>query len=171
MHAYALGLLHEQLTRSGAKALDVGSGSGYLTACMAKLVSKDGRGGKVVGIEHIPELVERSKTNIANDKSLQELVDRGTLKLITGDGRAGYPSEAPYDAIHVGAAAAEIPSALIEQLKPGGRMVIPCGPEDGMQYLMVINKSANGEISSSEQMAVRYVPLTNKDDQLQGSRF
>lgn len=80
------------------------------------------------------------------------------------DGRLGWPEAAPYDAIHVGAAAPEIPPALIEQLKPGGRMVIPVG--NIFQDLKVVDKNSDGSISIRSETSVRYVPLTSRDAQL-----
>ncbi|KAK2723010.1 protein-L-isoaspartate(D-aspartate) O-methyltransferase-like isoform X4 [Artemia franciscana] len=101
MHAYALELLRDQL-KPGAKVLDVGSGSGYLTMCFAKMV---GPNGKVVGIDHIPALVNSSIENVRRD--CPEYLENGLIKLVAGDGRKGFLEEAPYDAIHVGAAAEE----------------------------------------------------------------
>lgn len=80
------------------------------------------------------------------------------------DGRDGFLEHAPYDAIHVGAAAPTIPPALTEQLKPGGRLVIPVG--ELSQELMVIDKDAKGELKKSEYLSVRYVPLTDRQSQL-----
>lgn len=82
------------------------------------------------------------------------------------DGRLGWPELAPYDAIHVGAAAPEIPPALLEQLKPGGRMVIPVGSY--FQDLKVVDKNPDGSISVHSETSVRYVPLTSRGTQLQG---
>ncbi|CAH1404387.1 unnamed protein product [Nezara viridula] len=103
MHAHALELLREKLV-DGAKALDVGSGSGYLTACMALMV---GPSGLAVGIDHIKELVDSSRSNIKADHP--ELIESNRLKLIVGDGRLGSPEDAPFDAIHVGAASPDLP--------------------------------------------------------------
>lgn len=82
------------------------------------------------------------------------------------DGRKGWPEHGPYDAIHVGAAAAEIPQPLIDQLKPGGRLVIPVG--NVFQDLKVIDKKPDGSISVRSETSVRYVPLTSREAQLRG---
>jgi protein-L-isoaspartate(D-aspartate) O-methyltransferase len=105
-HAYALELLRDQL-KEGNKALDVGSGSGYLTVCFAHMV---GESGKVIGIDHIKQLVEWSELNVKKNNS--ELLTSGRVKLVVGDGRLGYPQDGPYHAIHVGAAAPTLPQPV-----------------------------------------------------------
>ncbi|XP_059505374.1 protein-L-isoaspartate(D-aspartate) O-methyltransferase-like [Stegostoma tigrinum] len=162
MHAYALECLNSHLYE-GARALDVGSGSGYLTACMAKMV---GATGTVVGIDHIQELVEQSIRNVQSDNAT--LLSSGRLTLIAGDGRRGYPEGAPYDAIHVGAAAAVVPQNLLDQLKPGGRMVVSVGVSGGSQSLQQFDKTLDGTIVRTTLMGVIYVPLTDREKQLRG---
>eukprot|EP01018_Ginkgo_biloba_P025570 Gb_04905 [translate_table: standard] len=161
MHATCLELLEEHL-QPGMRALDVGSGTGYLTACFAMMV---GPQGHAVGVEHIPELVTISIENVKKSKAAPLLAD-GSLSLHVGDGRQGWPDLAPYNAIHVGAAAPVVPQPLIEQLKPGGRMVIPVG--NFFQELQVIDKQLDGSLKVHSETSVRYVPLTSRREQLDG---
>lgn len=102
----------------GAKVLDVGSGSGYLTHVLAELVRP---GGKVVGVEHIGALVEVGEGNARKSAEGRALLEGGGIEFVRADGRLGWPGEAPYDAIHVGAAAAGFQDRLVEQLKSPGR--------------------------------------------------
>lgn len=119
--------------KEGAAVLDVGSGSGYLTACMALMVGKTGR---AVGIERIADLKKLAEGNVS--KKHQGLLDSARVRFITGDGTNGYKRTGPYDAIHVGAAAPVVPTALLDQLKPGGRMFIPVGPDGGDQEMQQV---------------------------------
>ncbi|KAA8542201.1 hypothetical protein F0562_023353 [Nyssa sinensis] len=161
MHATCLQLLEENL-QPGMRALDVGSGTGYLAACFVLMVGPQGR---VVGVEHIPELVTSSIQNIEKSAA-SSLLKQGALSVHVGDGRLGWPEFAPYDAIHVGAAAPEIPQPLIDQLKPGGRMVIPVG--NMFQDLKVVDKNLDGSVTVRSETSVRYVPLTSREAQLRG---
>jgi protein-L-isoaspartate(D-aspartate) O-methyltransferase len=167
MHAEMLERL-EPFLKPGNKALDVGSGSGYLSACMAHMVTEGGAKGKVVGIEHISELTDLATKSLQED--CPDFLTSGTVELKVGDGRKGWAAEAPYDAIHVGAASPEIPKELLEQLKPGGRMIIPVGPENGDQYLVQVDKDANNKVSMTKVTGVRFVPLTSEEHQRGSSR-
>ncbi|CAF0855681.1 unnamed protein product [Adineta steineri] len=158
MHSFGLEILKDKL-QPGAKVLDVGSGSGYLTACMAHLVRP---GGKAIGIEHIQGLVDKSIINI--NKHNKNLMDENNLEIHKGDGRQGYISEAPYDAIHVGAAASGTPYELIRQLKVGGRLVAPVGNSFG-QEMITYDKKSDGTYYEQRHMAVMYVPLTDEKSQ------
>ena len=171
MHAYALEYLRDRL-EPGCKALDVGSGSGYLTAVMGYMVSDSEKSdestsvtnGKVIGIEHIPELVATATANV--NKGNSELLSKNIITFVCADGRQGYPKEAPYDAIHVGAAVDTTPTTLINQLKPGGKLIVPVGSQNSQQFLKLYTKNADGNGYTSESlMGVIYVPLTDRASQ------
>jgi len=173
MHAYAASHLLPYLP-PGGRVLDVGSGSGYLSAVLWHLVNdpvgrkdssvSDSKDQKptITGIEHIPQLTEWSISNLKRD-GLGDAVEKRQIEMVTGDGRLGYPPNAPYDAIHVGAAAPELPQALVDQLAPGGRMFIPIGTY--MQNIYHIDKDKSGKVTKTEVMGVRYVPLTDRESQ------
>nr|ADX35909.1 GH18536p [Drosophila melanogaster] len=89
------------------------------------------------------------------------MLDSGQLLIVEGDGRKGYPPNAPYNAIHVGAAAPDTPTELINQLASGGRLIVPVGPDGGSQYMQQYDKDANGKVEMTRLMGVMYVPLTD----------
>jgi len=126
--------------------LEVGTGSGYQAAVLAEIVQK------VYSIELLEPL------GTAARKSLNELQYQN-IEIRIGDGYQGWPEKAPYDAIVVTAAAPRIPQALIEQLKPGGRLVIPVGEPGGAQDLLLIVKTAEGKLERKSVLPVRFVPL------------
>ena len=107
-----------------------------------------------------------SNNNIS--KHHKNLLDEKKVILIQGDGRNGYSQRGPYNCIHVGAAASEIPKPLIDQLANGGRLVIPIGKQNEEQYMYIIDKDKNGKISERKEKCVRYVPLTSVKKQLRG---
>jgi protein-L-isoaspartate(D-aspartate) O-methyltransferase len=129
------------------KVLEIGSGSGYQAAVLAEQVSA------VHSVEVIAELSQRAGAALAAEGC-------SNVVLHIGNGALGWPEEAPFDAIIVTAAARSIPVALVEQLRPGGRMIIPVGPPHGDQELVLITKDESGEISQRNVLHVAFVPLT-----------
>jgi protein-L-isoaspartate(D-aspartate) O-methyltransferase len=160
MHAYVLEVLKDHL-KPGNTVLDVGFGSGYLCAAFSKMMSDS---GTVVGIEHIPELVEQGTKNL--EKNYSNLLKENKIILITGDGRLGCEKYSKYDCIHVGASADVIHESLVDQLKNNGRLVIPVGKQTETQYINIVDKDEKGKITVTKHLGVRYVPLTSKDKQL-----
>ena len=127
--------------------LEVGTGSGYQAALLAHLVQD------VHTVENIPELAESAEERL-------ERLGYQNLHAYTGDGYYGVPEPAPYDAIVVTAAANQVPPPLIQQLKPGGRMVIPVGGGFALQHLMLVEKDLDGRVRTRQTLPVRFVPLT-----------
>lgn len=172
MHGHACEYLIDHL-KPGSRVLDIGSGSGYLTHVLANLVTEpsgNGTQGQVIGIDHIPELTDLARTNMDKSKQGRELQASTTVKFITGDGRLGWKEDAPYDAIHVGAAADKLHSTLVDQLCAPGRLFIPVETEDkesamgglgGGQYIWVVDKKEDGTIHKEKVFQVSYVPLTD----------
>ena len=126
------------------RVLEIGTGSGYMTALLAELAAE------VVGIERHAELAERSRA------LLTELGYRN-VQIAIGDGSLGYPAAAPYDAIIASAAAPQIPPALIEQLNQNGRMVIPIGPSHAQQLQFV--RKISGDVVITLLDPCRFVPM------------
>lgn len=124
MHARAAESLLPFL-HANARVLDIGSGSGYLTHVLANLV---GDRGRIVGIDHVQGLVDLAKGNMSRSEAGRRLLETEKVQFVTGDGRRGWAEGAPYDAIHVGAAAKEMHQAIIDQLKAPGRSVVICSP-------------------------------------------
>lgn len=134
---------------SGETILDVGSGSGWVSALLANMV---GREGRVYGIERIDELVEFSKNNLKK-------YNFKNIKIIQGDGTKGMKKYAPFDKIHVAAAALTIPTALKEQLKIGGKMVIPTKDND----IRLIEKKSKTMYTETIYPGFVFVPLIAND--------
>ena len=145
---YIVALMTELLdVGPGDVVLEIGTGSGYQAAVLSELVRR------VYTIEII-ESVGRNAADILRELGYKNVETR------IGDGYNGWPEHAPFDAIIVTAAAPRIPPALIEQLKPGGRMVIPVGAEYDVQFLDVLIKQSDGSVSTQRSLPVRFVPLT-----------
>jgi len=153
-HSYPL--FYEALKlREGEKFLEVGAGSGYGAALAKEIV---GGKGKVVSIEIDAETFKFAAENLGK-------VGYTDILLVLGDGALGYEKEAPYDKISVTAACPEIPRPLIEQLKPGGRLVAPVVSsyfED--QDLILLEKQSDGNLKTKPMGKVLYVPLKRKCD-------
>jgi protein-L-isoaspartate(D-aspartate) O-methyltransferase len=134
--------------RSGHKVLDVGTGSGYQAAVLAELDAD------VVTIERIPELAEQARTNLAAGGYAR-------VDVLVGDGTLGVPDRAPFDGIAVAAAAPGLPETLYEQLRPGGRLVVPVGGPRA-QRLEVVVRSPEGP-AVVHSVPCRFVPLVGEE--------
>jgi len=132
--------------RKGDRVLEVGTGSGYQAAVLAEM------GATVHTIEILPRLAA----------SASERLERlgYTVNVVTGDGYEGIEAQAPFDSILVTAGAPHVPPALVRQLKPGGRMVIPVGEAGSIQVLTVVEKDGKGVVTKRTVLPVRFVPLT-----------
>jgi protein-L-isoaspartate(D-aspartate) O-methyltransferase len=130
----------------GGRVLEVGTGSGYQAAVLGELCDE------VYSIELVEPLGVRSG-------ALLQRLGYDNVHVKIGDGYAGWPEHAPFDGIIVTAAAPHVPEPLIEQLRPGGRMVIPVGRPFGAQRLLLIEKTAAGDLVENEVLPVRFVPL------------
>ena len=128
----------------GTRVLEVGTGFGYQAAVMAEM------GAEVFSVEVVEEFAETAKARFD--------ILGYEIEVRVGDGTRGWPEHAPFDRILVTAAAEEPPPALIEQLEPGGRMIIPIGGHD-IQQLSVIDKTGSSEIRTREIMPVRFTEL------------
>jgi protein-L-isoaspartate(D-aspartate) O-methyltransferase len=145
---YVVALMLESLQLTpNDKVLEVGTGSGYVTALLAELAAQ------VFSIERHPALAENAR---------KVLAARGysNVRVFTGDGTLGLPAAAPFDAILVSAAAPNLPSTLLTQLRDGGRMIIPVGTEDSQQLQFI--RMVNGQAVISLRELVRFVPLVCK---------
>ncbi|MBN1154654.1 protein-L-isoaspartate(D-aspartate) O-methyltransferase [candidate division KSB1 bacterium] len=144
---YIVALMTELLDLGGdEKVLEIGTGSGYQAAVLSELA------GEVYSIEIIHTLAEQAKSTL-------DSLGYENVYVITGDGYAGLPGKAPFDCIIVTAAPRDVPKPLLDQLKNGGRMVIPVGEIE--QDLLLIEKSAD-EVITQAVIPVRFVPMTGK---------
>ncbi|MGM0578401.1 MAG: protein-L-isoaspartate(D-aspartate) O-methyltransferase [Myxococcota bacterium] len=132
------------------QAVDVGCGSGYQAAVLAELVDR------VYAVELDPTLADAARERLAG-------LGYRNVEVRCADGSKGWPEHAPFDCIIVAAAPERIPPALVEQLAPGGVMVIPVGPDYGVQTLTVVTKDRDGRVSERPDDLVRFVPLRSAD--------
>jgi len=133
--------------KPGMKVLEIGTGSGWNAALISELVKTD-----VYTIERIPELVEFARKNL-------QRVGVKTVHVFLGDGTLGFPPKVPYDRIIVTAGGPDIPKPLIEQLKPGGKLIIPVGSYHLWQDLLEVIKLKDGSIKVRNHGGVAFVPL------------
>ena len=145
---YIVGFMVEAMQlRGGERVLEIGTGSGYAAAVLAEIA------GEVFTIERHERLATTARERLRRDAYTNVHVRHG-------DGTLGWPEAAPFDAIVVTAAAPVIPAPLVDQLKPGGRLVIPVGGQWAVQELLVIEKKADGTTGTRRTIPVRFVPLT-----------
>jgi protein-L-isoaspartate(D-aspartate) O-methyltransferase len=134
-------------TRPHHVVLEVGCGSGYQSAVLSRLVKQ------VYSVEIVPELAREAQERLSR-------LGYGNVMVRQGDGYQGWAEHAPFDGIIVTAAAPEIPPPLVEQLKPGGRMVIPVGLPYMRQDLLLLEKDRDGVVTTRNILPVAFVPLT-----------
>ncbi|RMH17646.1 MAG: protein-L-isoaspartate(D-aspartate) O-methyltransferase [Acidobacteria bacterium] len=145
---YVVALMTDLLElEPGDVVLEVGTGSGYQAAVLAELARR------VYTIEIVEPLAERARQTLAR-------LGYDNVEVRIGDGYRGWPEHAPFDAIIVTAAPDHVPQPLIEQLAPGGRMVLPVGKPYDTQDLLLVEKSSDGEVTTRTIIPVAFVPLT-----------
>ncbi|MDQ6706376.1 MAG: protein-L-isoaspartate(D-aspartate) O-methyltransferase [Acidobacteriota bacterium] len=132
----------------GENVLDIGAGSGYHAAVLGQLADR------VTSIEIVPELVEIARENLVSTSLIRNIA------VVHGDGGAGFPERAPFDAISVAAGAPEVPPGLLEQLNDPGRLVIPVGPLEDQELRLVTKRG--GQIESRVVTLCRFVPLRGR---------
>ena len=146
---FIVALMTELLAvQSSDTILEIGTGSGYQAAVLNSL------GATVYSVEIIPELARRATTLLAR-------LGCHRVRVVMGNGAQGYAAAAPFDKIIITAAAAKVPEALCEQLRPGGLIVAPLGPVSGPQQLSVLRKSQQGAFTTEPILAVNFVPFTH----------
>ncbi|MDR8394476.1 protein-L-isoaspartate(D-aspartate) O-methyltransferase [Aliifodinibius sp. S!AR15-10] len=145
---YVVAFMTELLDiQPGEKVLEIGTGSGYQAAVLSELTPK------VYTIEIIPELGQRARRTFSK-------LGYSTIQTKIGDGYKGWPGHAPFDAVIITAAAPKIPQPLIDQLRPGGALVMPHGEPNGSQILIRVTKTQDGDIKREKILPVRFVPMT-----------
>jgi protein-L-isoaspartate(D-aspartate) O-methyltransferase len=136
--------------RATDRALEIGTGSGYQAAVLSRLVAH------VYTIELVEPLASAARERLGR-------MGYGNITAHQGDGYGGWPEQEPFDIILVTAAPEAVPPALVNQLRPGGRLVVPVGKTSGVQDLMLIEKDVNGKTTSRSVIPVRFVPMKRKE--------
>jgi protein-L-isoaspartate(D-aspartate) O-methyltransferase len=134
----------------GDTVLEVGAGSGYAAAVISRIAAK------VVAIERQHDLVEAARERLRR-------LGRNNVEIVEGDGTRGWPSEAPYQAILAAASGSHVPQPLIDQLAPGGRLVMPLGGPGWVQELVKVTKRDDGTLELENLGGVRFVPLIGEE--------
>jgi len=148
---YIVGLMIDAARiKPGDAVLEVGAGSGYAAAVIGRIA------GKVIAIERKHDLV-----NIARRR--MNRLGFGNVEIVEGDGTKGCPGQAPFDAILAAASGSHVPQPLMEQLAPGGRIVMPLGEPGGVQELVRVTKHADGALERENLGGVRFVPLIGEE--------
>jgi protein-L-isoaspartate(D-aspartate) O-methyltransferase len=146
---YIVALMLEALLLTPTdKVLEIGTGSGYVTALLSEMVAQ------VVSIERLAPLAESARALLAE-------LGYGNVRVVVGDGSRGFPESAPYEAILVSAAAPQLPQELVDQLAEGGRMIIPVGRQEDQQLQFIYKE--NGEIRTRLRELCRFVPLISEE--------
>lgn len=132
------------------KVLEVGSGSGYAAAVIGRIATQ------LIGIERQHALVDAARERLRH-------LGFDNVSIREGDGTRGCPDEAPFDAILAAASGSHVPETLVDQLAPGGTIVMPVGDPGWVQHLVKVTKTADGELQQSDLGAVRFVPLIGEE--------
>ncbi len=136
--------------KAGDKVLEVGAGSGYAAAVIGRIADR------VVAVERHHRLVELAQERM-------QRLGYDNVRIVEGDGTLGWPEEAPFDAIVAAASGSHVPKSWLEQLKPGGRIVMPIGDPGSSQSLIKVTKREDGSLEREDLGGVRFVPLVGQE--------
>jgi protein-L-isoaspartate(D-aspartate) O-methyltransferase len=143
-------MIAEAASRPGHRVLEVGAGSGYAAAVIARIAAE------VIGVERQSELVAIAGERLAR-------LGYRNVSIVEGDGSRGWPQRAPYDAILAAATGSHVPRTLIDQLAPGGRLVMPVGDPGDVQRLVKLTRGSDGALTEADLGPVRFVPLIGEE--------